>query len=82
MLFSKKIYDKVKGFDEQFFLYFEDTDFCLRVKKIGYKIVYYPNSEVFHFKYGSRNFNNYLFVKFEFYKSFILFIKKYLNRKS
>ena len=81
MLFSRKIYDKVNGFDEQFFLYFEDTDFCLRVKKKGYKVLYYPKSEAFHYKYGSRNINNYLFIKFEFYKSFIRFTKKHLNTK-
>ena len=79
MLFSKKIYDKVKGFDEQFFLYFEDTDFCLRVKELGYKVIYFPATEAFHFKYGSRKINNYLLVKFEFYKSFIKFTKKYLS---
>ena len=79
MYFSRDVYDKVEGFDENFFLYFEDTDFCLRANKLGYKVIYYPKSEVFHFKYGSRNFSNYFYVKYQFYKSFIIFIKKYLN---
>lgn len=38
MLISKTAFQKVKGFDEHFFLYFEDVDFCLQVKKAGFAI--------------------------------------------
>ena len=79
MFFSRFLYDKVKGFDERFFLYFEDTDFCIKSFKMGYKTIYYPKSQIFHFKHGSRNFKNYLYVKYHFYKSFFIFIKKYSN---
>ena len=33
MFFKKEIFDKLGGFDENFFLYFEETDFCLRAHK-------------------------------------------------
>lgn len=35
-------------FDERFYLWFEEVDFCRRVKDLGYKIVYYPKAEVVH----------------------------------
>jgi len=45
----KEIFKKISGFDENFFAYFEDKDLCLRVKKLGYKIVILPNIKVIHF---------------------------------
>ena len=80
MLFSKNLFYDVGKFDERFFLYFEDTDFCLRVKEIGYSVVYYPKSIITHSKHGSVNLKNYLFVRFHFYKSFIKFYFKYFNQ--
>ena len=37
MFFNKKNFDLLNGFDENFFLYFEETDYCLRAKKKGLK---------------------------------------------
>ena len=42
-----------------------------------YNITYYPDAEIIHNKYGSRNYFNYLFVKLNFYLSFLKFIYKY-----
>ena len=33
MFFNKSKFDLLGGFDENFFLYFEETDYCLRAKK-------------------------------------------------
>ena len=35
-------------FDERFFLYFEDVDLCFRLKKDGWKVVYYPEAVMIH----------------------------------
>lgn len=48
MLFPKKIFDKVGGFDERFFMYFEETDICMRIHKLGYKVLYYPAAKIIH----------------------------------
>lgn len=39
---------QVGGFDEQFFLYFEDTDWCRRFHQAGWGVVYFPEAEVIH----------------------------------
>ena len=35
MFFQKETFEKIGGFDENFFLYFEDSDFCIRANKIN-----------------------------------------------
>lgn len=40
---------KVGGFDESFPLYFEDTDWCLRLRKFGYNLFVIPKSNIVHF---------------------------------
>jgi GT2 family glycosyltransferase len=40
--------DAVSGFDEGFFLYQEDVDLCLRVRKAGWRIVFTPAAEAVH----------------------------------
>jgi len=40
---------KVGLFDERFFMYFEDLDYCRRVKKAGLKVYYLPSQKWFIF---------------------------------
>lgn len=53
MLIDKKIFKKIKNFDENFFMYLEDVDFCMRAKKAGFKIYYCNEAEIFHYGGGS-----------------------------
>lgn len=48
ILVRREAFDAVGGFDETFFLYFEDIDFCLRLQADGYKVVYDPTLTVTH----------------------------------
>ena len=52
-LVKKDIFEKVHGFDEDFFMYGEDLDLSFRIKEMGYKIIYYPEFKVRHLKYQS-----------------------------
>ena len=47
-LIAPEAYKKVGLFDEKYFMYFEDLDYCRRVKKAGFKVIYYPKASVFH----------------------------------
>lgn len=44
---------KLKGFDEDFFMYGEDIDLSFRIKELGYKVIYHPIYRVLHDKYQS-----------------------------
>ncbi len=48
MLFKIDIFKKIGGFDEKFFLFFEDTDICLRLREKGYKTAYLPEAVFYH----------------------------------
>lgn len=48
MMIKKKIFEKIGFFDERFFLYYEDVDFCFRAKKAGFKSVFAPLAIVDH----------------------------------
>ena len=41
--------DRVGFFDERYFMYMEDVDLCKRFWNAGLKVVYYPNSKMYHF---------------------------------
>jgi GT2 family glycosyltransferase len=49
LMFKKEVFLKVKGFDQRYFLYFEDVDFCRQLNQSGYQVVYYPESKMIHF---------------------------------
>jgi N-acetylglucosaminyl-diphospho-decaprenol L-rhamnosyltransferase len=45
----KALFDRVQGFDEAYFMYYEDEDLCLRLRRAGFSIVIQPTSVVQHF---------------------------------
>jgi len=46
MFINKECFNKIGRFDENYFLYFEETDYCYRGKKIGYKSYQINQSKV------------------------------------
>jgi N-acetylglucosaminyl-diphospho-decaprenol L-rhamnosyltransferase len=48
MLIRPAVLDSIGGMDENYFLYFEETDFCYRAKKAGFATWYVPESRVMH----------------------------------
>ena len=48
MMVPKKVIQKVGGMPEQFFLYYEELDWCETIKRAGYKLVYQPNASIYH----------------------------------
>lgn len=48
MLIKRKVLDDIGLLDERMFLYYEDSDYCMRARKHGYRVVYVPSSIVWH----------------------------------
>jgi N-acetylglucosaminyl-diphospho-decaprenol L-rhamnosyltransferase len=48
MLFDSKAFQEVGGFDERYFLYYEDADICARLRNAGWGIGYCRDAEVIH----------------------------------
>lgn len=47
-MIRKELFEKVGGFDDHFFLFFEEFDLCKRIKGLGWKIFMNPNAQIFH----------------------------------
>ena len=50
LMVKKEAGDRIGWWDESFFFYGEDLDFCYRLKEAGYKLFFYPGSQVTHFQ--------------------------------
>ncbi len=50
MFIPRTAYEKVGLWDTNYMLYGEDIDFCYRMKKAGYKVMYVPSAEILHYK--------------------------------
>lgn len=48
LLVRRNIFERVCGFDERFFMYYEEVDLCKRIKEEGGRIVYNPSAELIH----------------------------------
>lgn len=48
MLIKKEVFEKIGFFDQKYFLYWEDIDFCMRAKEAGFKIFYAPEAFLWH----------------------------------
>lgn len=53
MLLSAEVVESVGLWDESFFLYSEETDFCRRARRLGYRVFYEPKAVVVHEGGGS-----------------------------
>ncbi len=54
MLCKKSVYEQLCGLDENFEVAFNDVDFCLRAYKKGYRILYTPYAQLYHYESKSR----------------------------
>jgi GT2 family glycosyltransferase len=44
----RRVFDSVAGFDETYFIYDDDTDFCWRTLLLGYRVVFFPSARAYH----------------------------------
>lgn len=48
LLFPRAVFEKLAGFDQRYFLYYEDVDICARLRLLEYEVVLCPQSSVIH----------------------------------
>jgi hypothetical protein len=78
MMLRREVYEKIGGFDPQFFMYGEDLDLCYRTQQSGYKVYYVPHTEIIHYKGESTRRSN-LDETRVFYNAMSLFVKKHFS---
>ena len=78
MMMKKETYDKVGGFDEEFFMYGEDLDLCYRIQQAGFKVFYVHTTQIIHYK-GESTKRSRLDETKVFYDAMHLFVKKHFS---
>jgi GT2 family glycosyltransferase len=76
LLTRRSIFEAVGYLDEQFFLYSEEQDWCVRVKRHGWRIVYYPAANIIH-REGASSKPGPDSTKYMVYDSEFLYFVKY-----
>lgn len=75
-LFARKDdFFKIGGFDESFFLYFEDIDLCVRMKQQRKQVGYFPDYSVVHF--SGKSSSSHSLQKKEYFRSQSYYLKKH-----
>jgi GT2 family glycosyltransferase len=81
MLIRRRALQQVGLLDERFFLYFEDLDLSIRFNKKGWKVYYFPEVEVLHYKRGSTSQAPIQAIN-HYYNSLLLGFDKYYTGKT
>ena len=50
----RDVFEQVGGYNEEFAVGFNDADFCLRVWEAGYRTIFTPYAELYHYEFTSR----------------------------
>lgn len=80
MLIRKEAMLQVEGFDEQYFMYGEDIDLSYRLRLKGWKIGYFADSAIIHFKGESTRKETFRYVML-FYGAMIKFSKTHFSKQ-
>lgn len=77
MMIRKATLSEVGLFDDEFFMFNEDVDYCLRARQKGWRVVYFPTAEIVHF-IGSSKGRVHPRLIIERHKSIRRYLRKHL----
>lgn len=77
MLLKRSVYNQVKGFDEDYFMYGDDMDLSFRIQKAGFKNYYHPKTTIIHYK-GESTMKDKVYAK-RFNEAMQLFFRKHFK---
>ena len=75
MIVRKEAIDRVGGFDERYFFFFEETDWALRMRKAGWKVYHVPEAFIYHLQGKSVGAD--VRSRYHFYRSRYQYFKKW-----
>jgi hypothetical protein len=75
MMARRAVIDQVGGLDANFFMYFEEVDWCYRIKQAGWRIVFLPDAVITHF--GGRSSAQVPLKRIMMLTSLIAFFRKH-----
>ncbi|HEY0434867.1 MAG TPA: glycosyltransferase [Chitinophagaceae bacterium] len=76
LMTRREIFDRLKGFDESFFMYGEDIDLSYRIQQAGYKNYYLASPAIIHFKGESTRKGTLNYVRM-FYLAMSVFVSRH-----
>lgn len=79
LLISRDIFLKVGFLNEDYFLYYEDTDYCYKIRNEGINIKYCPTSIIYHKISSSTGRKSYLF-QYYYFRNRLIFIKRHIKK--
>jgi hypothetical protein len=81
MIIRKETFERVGRFDERYFMYYEEVDFCKRLKDRGLRVVYYPDSRLIHL--GGKSAKQIpAKTRFMMFQSLLLYLRKHETKYS
>ena len=84
VLIRRQVFEDIGLLDEEFFMYFEDVDFCKRAREAGWQIIHNPEARVVHLRGGSSPVKSQAAKKKRlpryFYESRSRYYRKYFGR--
>lgn len=82
MCIRRKLIEEIGYFDERFFFFAEDDDFCLRAHKAKWDVIFVPESRIIHDRGGSSKKKNPFFYMIQLEKSNLQFFAKHYCKTS
>ena len=80
LMTKRSVFDKVGGFDENIAVAFNDIDLCLKIRKLGYLIVYNPYSSFYHYESKSRGYEDTKEKVERFNREFAFFVHRWKDK--
>jgi len=76
LLIKRRVIDKIGLMPEEYFLYLEDVDWCLKARKVGYKCVLVPSAKIWHKVSASAKAESFSYIYYH-YRNGLLLAKRH-----
>lgn len=76
LVIRRSVLEALNGFDERFFFFLEETDFCKRARQQGWRVIFFPSARIVHYQ-GKTVGANWVKGRIEYNISLDKFIRKH-----